>query len=80
MLKDIIKDQNQTITRLQQECAEKTDLIESLTTKLDFTTRQYNALQKKYVEALKLAKENADSYEYCVRNLEKELEELKNAR
>lgn len=80
MLKDIIKDQNQTIARLQQECTEKTDLIESLTTKLNFTTRQYEALHKKYAEVLKLAKENADSYEYCVRDLEKELEELKNAR
>lgn len=26
---------------------DKTDLIESLTTKLNFTTRQYEALQKK---------------------------------
>lgn len=51
-----------------------------LTTKLDFTTRQYEALQKKYAEVLRLAKENADSYEYCMKNLEEEIARLKNER
>lgn len=56
---------------------EKTDLIESLTTKLNFTTRQYEALQKKYVEVLQTSKKMEQDYESCLRNLENEIEELK---
>lgn len=45
-----------------------TDCVIFLYKQLDFTTRQYEVLQKKYVEVLRLAKENADSYEYCLNN------------
>lgn len=56
---------------LQDDC----ELILDLKNKLDFTTRQYEALQKKYCEVLKLAKENADSYEHCLKGLEEKLAE-----
>lgn len=56
---------------------DKTDLIESLTTKLNFTTRQYEALQKKYVEVLQTNRKMEQDYESCLRNLKNEIEELK---
>lgn len=59
---------------LQYDC----ELIQDLQNKLDITSRQYEALQKKYCEVLKLAKENADSYEYCLKNLEEKIAELQN--
>lgn len=37
----------------------------------------YKRLEQKYNEVLKLAKENADSNEYCIQELEKELEPFK---
>lgn len=55
----------------QRDCK----LIQELKNKLDITSRQYEALQKKYYEMLKLAKENADSYEYCLKGLEENLAE-----
>ena len=39
--------------------------------------KAWDELNKKYTEVLKLAKENADSNEYCLQELEKENEELK---
>lgn len=38
--------------------------------------REYNGLYKKYQKVLELSKENADSYEYTLRDLEKELDDL----
>ena len=38
--------------------------------------KAWDELNKKYTEVLKLAKENADSNEYCLQELEKENEEL----
>lgn len=53
------------------------DCVRFLYKQLAFTTRQYEALQKKYIEVLRLAKENADSYEYCLKNLEEEIARFK---
>jgi chromosome segregation ATPase len=39
--------------------------------------KAWDELNKKYTEVLKLAKENADSNEYCLQELEKENKELK---
>ncbi len=36
--------------------------------------KAWDELNRKYTEVLKLAKENADSYEFCMQELEKELE------
>lgn len=44
---------------------------------LEITSKQYNSLLKKYNEVIKLAKENADSNEFCIQELEKENEQLK---
>lgn len=38
--------------------------------------KQYNNLLKRYNEVLKLAKENADSYEFCLQELEIKIENL----
>lgn len=59
---------------------ENADLIEEnkqLKESLDLAIKQYEALVNKYHEVLKLAKENADSNEFCLQELEKENEKLK---
>lgn len=38
--------------------------------------KQYNSLLKKYNEVLKIAKENADTNEYCLQSLECKIESL----
>ena len=43
---------------------------EHLTQMLNLQTKQYDSLKEKYKEVLKLAKENADSNEYCIQELE----------
>ena len=53
------------------------DEINKLQQENELITKQYNSLLKKYNEVLRLAKENADSYEYCLRELEEENERLK---
>lgn len=58
---------------IQSDCK----LITELEEKLDITSRQYAALQKKYSELLRLAKHSTNNYEYCISALEKEVEELR---
>ena len=48
--------------------------INELERKNEINVKQYNSLLKQYNEVLKLAKENADSMEYCCQELEKRLE------
>lgn len=42
--------------------------------KYNMLAKQYAKLQEQYQKVLKLAKENADSNEYCLRELEKDYE------
>lgn len=42
----------------------------------DRTVAQYNRLKKQYLEVLSLAKTSADTYEYCLKELELKVEEL----
>lgn len=59
---------------------ENADLIEEnqkLKESLLMAKKQYDTLVTKYHEVLKLAKKNADSFEYCLRDLEEENEKLK---
>ena len=53
------------------------DEINQLKAENEMIVKQYNSLLKQYNEVLRLAKENADSYEYCLRELEEENEKLK---
>ena len=53
------------------------DEINQLKEENERITKQYNSLLKQYHEVLRLAKENADSYEYCLREVEEENERLK---
>lgn len=46
--------------------------------KLEMTSKQYEALQKQYIHVLSLAKQNADSYEFCLKGLEDRIEEMMN--
>ncbi len=46
--------------------------------KLEMTSKQYEALQKQYIHVLNLAKQNADSYEFCLKGLEDRIEEMMN--
>ena len=48
--------------------------INELERKNEINVKQYNNLLKQYNEVLRLAKENADSMEYCCQELEKRLE------
>jgi len=50
------------------------DEINELERKNEINIKQYNSLLKQYNKILKLAKENADANEYCLRELEKRLE------
>jgi hypothetical protein len=43
----------------------------------EIISKRYNSLLKKYNEVLGLAKQNADSNEYCIQDLEKKFEKLK---
>lgn len=45
--------------------------------KLDMVCKQYNSLLKHHNDILKSAKEGLDSYEFCLQDLEKENERLK---
>jgi cysteinyl-tRNA synthetase len=49
------------------------DEINKLEKEYDIVTKQYNSLLKQYNEVLRLAKENADSNEYCLQELERRL-------
>ena len=42
----------------------------------DRTVAQYNRLKKQYLEVLSLAKTSADTYEYCLSDLERKVQEL----
>lgn len=46
--------------------------------KYNATVKQYEALQKQYIHVLSLAKQNADSYEFCLKGLEDRIEEMMN--
>jgi gas vesicle protein len=45
--------------------------------KYDLLARQYENLKNQYITVLDLVKKNSDAYEYCLSNLEKEIEELR---
>ena len=51
--------------------------INKLESEYEVVSKQYNSLLKQYNEVLKLAKENADSNEYCLQELELKLETIK---
>ena len=51
---------------------------EELLDKYNATVKQYEALQKQYIHVLNLAKQNADSYEFCLKGLEDRIEEMMN--
>lgn len=42
----------------------------------DRTVAQYNRLKKQYLEVLSLAKTSADTYKYCLSDLERKVQEL----
>lgn len=75
-LTESVEVKNQTILEQAGVILRNAKQIQELENKLDITSRQYEALQKKYTEVLGLAKQNADSYEYCLQELENKLEEL----
>lgn len=86
-LKKQIESQKGLITvggKQQYEYLQKIDELEQENRELkaykdvneDFK-KAWDELNKKYYEVLKLAKENADSNEYCLQELEKENKELK---
>lgn len=52
------------------------DEINDLERCYETSIKQYNSLLKQYNDVLKLAKENADANEYCLQNLECEIESL----
>ena len=45
--------------------------------KYDLLARQYNVLKDKYIDVINKAKISADTFEYCLRDLEKEVEQLR---
>ena len=51
--------------------------INKLEKENELITKQYNSLLNKYNEVLKLAKENADSNEFCLQELEEKYANLK---
>ena len=46
------------------------DKINQLQQQIEIVTRQYNSLLKQYNSVLQAAKENADSNEFCLKELE----------
>ena len=54
------------------------DEVNELESTNEMIVKQYNSLLKQYNKVLKLAKENADSNEYCLQELEQKLEKIKN--
>ena len=52
------------------------DEINELERKNEINVKQYNSLLKQYNEVLRLAKENADSHEFCLQELECKIEAL----
>ena len=52
--------------------------INELERKNEINVRQYNELLKQYNTVLKIAKENADANEFCLKELEKRLEPFQN--
>ncbi len=51
----------------------------NLKQELDEKTAEYDELHTKYIEVLNLSKQNADANEYCLQELEKENQKLKQA-
>lgn len=52
----------------------QTKQYKDLEFKYNMLAKQYAKLQEQYQKVLKLAKENADSNEYCLKELEKDYE------
>lgn len=52
------------------------DEINDLERRYETNIKQYDSLLKQYNEVLKLAKENADSHEFCLQELEIKIENL----
>lgn len=70
---------NDTILKLAKKSFQLLEEFKKMELLYDRTVAQYNRLEKKYLEVLGLAKKNADANEYCIRELEKEVEELRQA-
>lgn len=64
-------------TKLKSDLEQAHFEYKELEDKYNLAAKQYGSLLKKYNEVLKLAKDNADSSEYCLQELEKENERLK---
>ena len=70
---------NDTILKLAKKSFQLVEEFKKMELLYDRTVAQYNRLEKKYLEVLGLAKKNADANECCIRELEKEVEELRQA-
>lgn len=53
------------------------DEINDLERRYETNIKQYDSLLKQYNEVLKLAKENADTMDYCCEELEKKFEKIR---
>ena len=64
-------------TKLKSDLEQAHFEYKELEDKYNLASKQYDSLLKQYNNVLKLAKENADSNEYVIQDLEKENERLK---
>lgn len=60
--------------QLQKQCDYQKELYRELENKYNMLASQYEHLKEQYKKVLELAKQNADSYEYCLSELEKDYE------
>lgn len=77
LLKDLYKQLQQANEDIKQYSVwldEAREANKQLEFKYNMLAKQYAKLQEQYQKVLKLAKENADSSEYCLRELEKDYE------
>ena len=77
LLKDYKEGEEKMTRYLFEENADLMEENKRLKESLDLAIKQHEVLVKKYHEVLKLAKESADSNEFCLQELEKENEKLK---
>ena len=54
-----------------------TPKYDDLIGKYALLAKQYEKLKNQYITVLDLAKRNSDAYEFCLKNLEKEVEQLR---